>query len=510
LTFLSLQIKILECSCKGEFGAFSLIDQSFPENYLVLSKVRALMVPPLSPNLGIARSGFDTNLTMKQHWRPKEDILLATTSSATEHSGPVTKLAVHAEEAFFVSASSDGTSKVFELGQMKDAGGDLRSCLTYNGHIADDNASAYVRINDVTILQNNHTVASAASDGSVHVWRIDTVTSQSSTAQTTKTRVSGSTALKQVHPGEGEVMAISHFNTASASILTYATQRGIIHSMDLRSPSEPFSMNFGPEYGYLTAMELGKDRGWIAVGSSRGYVGLFDIRFQSMVKLWRHSRQSPINCLSNACNVSSWPLLFMGCDDNEAALFDASTGECRQCYRVLEGSLSYIDQAALPLDRLSMPYLEDVKVGKATVTIDSALQMITNRAPMFNVNALVGDINRNGTSHLITGGSDNMIRYWDLGRSTKSFCITGLARNQPAPSFDHMDVGRTSRLYICQQPPVPPSHLMESNKMPLQNRQGTVRCENRHSDSILDLKVINYPSSSLLSASRDGTIKLWS
>lgn len=450
---------------------------------------------------------------MKQQWRPKEDVLLATTSSTTEHSGPVTRLAVSRDQAFFVSASADGTSRVFELGQMKDSGGDLRSCLTYNGHVNNDHTSSYVRVNDVCILENCHSAASAASDGSLHVWRIDTVTSQQnySTAQTTRVRASGITALRQVHPGEGEVMAVSHFNTSSASILTYATQRGLIHSMDLRCPSEPFSLNLGPEYGYLTSMEVGKDRGWIAVGSNRGYIGLFDIRFQSMIKLWRHSRNSPINRLSNACDVSTWPLLFMGCDNNEAALFDASTGECRQCYRVLEGSLSYVDQQALPLDCLSMPYLENVKVRKSpSVSLDSALQISTTRPSTFNINALIGNVSRNGSSHLVTGGSDNMIRYWDLGRSSKSFCVTGLSRNQPAPCFDHMDVGRTSRLYICQQPPVPSSRLIESSKLPLQNRQGVVKCENRHSDSILDLKVVSCASTCLLSSSRDGTIKMWS
>ena len=504
------QVKILESSCGGECGSFSLIDQSAPENYMVLSKVRALMVPPLSPNLGLARSGFDVDLhNSRQQWRPKVDTLLATTSSTTEHSGPVTRLAVSCDHTFFVSAGADGTSRVFELGQMKESGGDLRSCMAYNGHI-ENNTSSYVRVNDITILENSNSVASAASDGSLHVWRVDTVTSHSPANQTSKTRVSGSTVLRQAHPGEGEVMAVSHFNTSSASILTYATQRGKIHSIDLRSPTEPFALDFGSEHGFMTSVEVGKDRGWIAAGSNRGYIGLFDIRFQAMIKLWRHNRHSPINRLSNACDVSSWPLLFMGCDNNEAALFDASTGECRQCYRALEGSLSYIDQAALPLDCLSMPYLENVKVRKTSLPLDSTMQMRTNRPSTFNVNAVVGNISRNNTSHLITGGSDNMIRYWDIGRSTKSFCVSGLLQNQPPPSFDHMDVGRTSRLYICQQPPVTPPELIEGSKLPFQNRQGVVRCGNRHIDSILDLKVVKYPSTTLLSASRDGTIKLWS
>ena len=504
---------ILKSSCRGESGAFALIDQYIPQNHLVLSKVRALSVPCLSPNFGLARSGFDIDVKMKQQWKPKQDALLATTSSTTEHSGAVTKLAVSHDQGFFVSASLDGTSRVFELGQIKESGGDLRSCLTYYGHNIESDTSSYVRINDVAVLENSHSVASAASDGSLHVWRIDTVTSaqNSSSGQPGKTRVSGNTLLRQIHPSEGEVMAVTHFNTSSASILTYATQRGVIHSTDLRSPAEPFSFDFGPEYGYLTTMEVGKDRSWIAVGSSRGYIGVYDIRFQSLVKLWKHSGHSPIYHLSNACDMSSWPLLFTGCNNNEAILFDASTGDCRQCYRVLEGSLSYIDRKDLPLDCLSMPYFENIKIGKQSISLDAALNMSTSMSSSYNINALVGNISRNGTSHLITGGSDNMIRYWDLGKTTNSFCVAGLSQNQPEPCFGHMDIGRTSRLYICQQPPVPPSQLLASNKLPLLNKQGIAKCDNRHSDAILDLKVVvNKFSSCLLSSSRDGTIKIWS
>lgn len=476
----------------------------------MLSKLISLAVPPLSPKHGLVRSGFDVDMKMKEQWKPKEDVLLATTSSTTEHSGPVTRLALSQDQAFFVSASSDGTAKVFELSQMKESGGDLRSCLTYNGH--NKNSSSNVRVNDLSILENTHSVASVGSDGGLHVWRVDTVTSQQShsSTQATRTQVSGNTLLKQIYPCEGEVIAVSHFSTSSASVLVYATQRGIIHSKDLRSPTEPFRLNFGPEYGYLTSLEVGKDKGWIVAGSSRGYIGVFDIRYQTMTKMWRHSRNSPINRLSNACEVSSWPLLFMGVDNNEATLFDASSGECRHTYRTLEGSLSYIDQAALPLNCLSMPYLEDVKIPKENASLYAALQISTNRPLTYNINALVGNISRSGTSHLITGGSDNMIRYWNLGCSTKSFCVTGLTQHQPLPIFDHMDVGPTSRLYICQQPPTLPSRLTESKKLPIQNRQGMVKCDHRHSDSILDLKIVDYPLMCLLSSSRDGSIKLWS
>ena len=125
------------------------------------------------------------------------------------------------------------------------------------------------------------------------------------------------------------------------------------------------------------------------------------------------------------------------------------------------------------------------------------------------VNALVGSINLQGPSYLMMGGSDHMIRYWDLNSSSKSSCVSGLERNQPPPSFEQVRVGGgNARLMLCRQPSIHPANLVESSKLPLRNRQGAVKCESRHLDSILDIKVVRNPSL-LVSASRDHTIKLW-
>jgi len=505
------EVKVAESSCKGEWGSGSVIDQLVPENSSVHSKVLSLDLPPLSQNFGLAQTGNSNN--MRQNWCPKEDNLIATTGR-TEHVGPVNRLAVSEDQSFFASASFDGTSKVFELQQAYDTGGDIHSCLTYDGHKAENDPSP-VRINDVSILENSHTVATAASDGSLHVWRCDVTMP---TTQQKRPRVSGHSVLRNINTGEGEVLSVSHFNTSSASILAFSTQQGNIHSLDLRSSREPFALNVRPELGYLTDMEVGKDKNWIVAGTSRGYVGLWDIRYQTMVKLWRHSGDSSIKRLSDAFGNSldgqSQPLVFMGCDNNEASLFDISNGACLQCYRVLDSSLSYVDQGALPYECLSVPYLENVNIpssrtGKRLVSLDKAIQMTSrSQAGSTSINALAGSINLQGASYLMTGGSDQTIRCWDLNSAPKSSCISGAERNQPPASFEQLQVGGNSRLILCRQPSIHPASLVESSKLPLRNRQGVVKCESRHLDSVLDLKVVKNPAL-LLSASRDHTIKLW-
>ena len=129
------------------------------------------------------------------------------------------------------------------------------------------------------------------------------------------------TFIGLIHPGgtvyssELETLPSVTFAFFPSSILAFATQQGNIHSLDLRSSREPFTLNIRPELGYLTDMEVGKDKNWIVAGTSRGYVGLWDVRYQTMVKLWRHSGDSPIKRLSDAFGNSpddqSQPLVFM-------------------------------------------------------------------------------------------------------------------------------------------------------------------------------------------------------
>mmetsp|Transcript_19038 Transcript_19038/g.28519 ORF Transcript_19038/g.28519 Transcript_19038/m.28519 type:complete len:553 (-) Transcript_19038:258-1916(-) len=183
----------------------------------------------------------------------------------------------------FVSGSHDGTCKVWETHQILDSAGELCSSLTYDGHSSANSTQRFrSRINDISIVENSHSVASGDSNGVVHVWRVDTFAKNYAAAVdykglSTKTSgVSGCTMLRKVDPCEGEILAVLHFNTSAASIVAFATHRGI-HSWDLRCAFEPFYLDLRPEYGHITSMAVGNDRNWVVAGSNRGYLALWDV-----------------------------------------------------------------------------------------------------------------------------------------------------------------------------------------------------------------------------------------
>ena len=94
------------------------------------------------------------------------------------------------------------------------------------------------RVNDLVMVEGSHSVASAGSDGSVHVWRVDLISSSSTNITDSKRnnrRVAGSTNIKRINPSEGEILAVNQFNNQGSSLITYATEKGSIHSWAARA-----------------------------------------------------------------------------------------------------------------------------------------------------------------------------------------------------------------------------------------------------------------------------------
>ena len=546
----SKESQILEAAKHGQWNSIAVLDPSLLETCLLLSKLDCLEIPPLSPRLGLLRetdgrayswhgpstivpteTSQDNN---KKSWLPSPDCMLASSSSSVEHTAAISRLVVSQDQSFFVSSSHDGTCRVWELRQIENTV-DLQSSLTYAGHSSDD---INVRVNDLCVIENSHSVVSAASNGSIHAWRVEMVTSSKSKVQDRSennnwyyetSRVCGSSIVRKLDQNEGEVLAVSHWNTNTSSIIAFASQQGGIHTWDLRCAKEPFNLKLRPELGYLTSMAVGTDRNWLVAGTNQGYIALWDIRYQMLVKLWRHSSRDSISRLATSHTIlpqdkidefnieSRKPYIFVGCGRNEASIFDVTNAACRQCFRVLDHTYYYTNQQSIPSD---MPELHPVECQSNPNRIISAaardrVKDISNRKGKEpNILSLMGRIGSTGRSYLITGGSDRCLRFWDFLSPSRCFTISG-PLDQSQQFYENIDVPAidgspsSQKLFICRTVAPPPTSDIPSVDVPNHFKQGLVRPMNAHRDAILDVKSVEYPKRCLLSGSRDGVVKLW-
>ena len=101
--------------------------------------------------------------------------------------------------------------------------------------------------------------------------------------------------------GSSEVVGMKHFNGPTSSTLMYATDDGSLRGLDLRMRDVAFDVRLETRLGNVTALcAPPSDEGvhtWAAVGTDRGYVAVWDLRFMTVGKVWRHSSRRPIRRL---------------------------------------------------------------------------------------------------------------------------------------------------------------------------------------------------------------------
>lgn len=272
-------------------------------------------------------------------------------------------------------------------------------------------------------------------------------------------------------------------------------------------------------------MSIGNDRNWMVAGTNTGYVTLWDLRFHKIVKAWQHNSCSPVHKVSTSFAAlgrdhEPQPHVIMSCGKNETSIFNVMTGECNHCFRVLDPSLCYVDRGMLPEECTSLPRLREVALHsnsyRRVLGISHAVQTALTRKHVNSwephMNSFSGRVGSSGQNYLITAGSDASIRYWDFSSASKCFTVSGLKTSQSHPVYESIDVNdQRNSLILCRQLPavgVPKvgSHYSNNSKY---TNHGPVRPENRHRDSILDIKKLEYPIKGLVTCSRDGFIKFW-
>ena len=510
-------------------------ESSLNASALALAKrVQALKISPIPPDVGTLlqpvedkkkyyngyidpidlseTQDYIPNGPNKQPWRPKENTLVF---SVKEHTQCVNRLAVCPDQSFFGSASSDGTVKIWQLNGIN-ALAHPQSSITYKRHKSP--------VIDIATIENSHSMASASQNGSIHVWRVDVDNKKyDDPERKVGLGVIGMGVMTKVDSNEGKIMGLQHFNGESASILAYITENGGLHGWDLRSSKEAFNFKIRPELGYATSMAFASDRSWICVGTSKGFIILYDLRYDIMCKLWRHSSGSTIWRLACSKSLSAsnrniyaptgspaladteGAYLFVSAGKDETAVWGLpEAGECIKCFRSVPLENSRKQFAKLPtLTEIALPRHPGAVITEA-YRYPSVSDEEANEG-----NAIRAMIGRTPI-HLITAGADRMIRFWDFKSPAKCFTVAGLEPGQPKPTFEApTSEGLDGRLFVCYDSALPSLDASLPSHLPLRGDRGPLTSNGAHTNDIMDLKSIDVPIKGLLSCSKDGIIKLW-
>uniref|UniRef100_V5EMI1 non-specific serine/threonine protein kinase n=2 Tax=Kalmanozyma brasiliensis (strain GHG001) TaxID=1365824 RepID=V5EMI1_KALBG len=192
----------------------------------------------------------------------------------TEHTSAITCLALSPDHTYFVSGSTDGTLKVWDTARLE-KNVTSKSRATYSAQKG--------AITDVIAIEGSHCVASTATDGSLHVWRIDLVQSSSVPRYGRPKLVSNF----QLSTPDEYATCLAQCNTDTSNQLILGTTLSRLTVLDMRTMQVLQTLRNPVEYGAITCLCVDRKKTWLLVGTLTGVVVLWDLRFGLRLRAWR-------------------------------------------------------------------------------------------------------------------------------------------------------------------------------------------------------------------------------
>lgn len=284
------------------------------------------------------------------------------------------------------------------------------------------------------------------------------------------------------------------------------------------------------------------------MGTSSGYLMLYDYRYNALQQSYLHSRKGAFTSLSmfkrdrslpvlDHISPSSGPLLLTASDSGEfeVAMWDLVSGRCKLLLSLQSDSVTV---PCLAHDNMRLAELapEAQDLSKSAFSSNLRLQKAATQRCSLIADKISGTFERwsqfgskpkdtvvarkvlcpmvGGTSmpYIVTGSSDAIVRYWDLRnpRSSKFVAMQDFMSSYNDNLVD--DAWVVQEIENCAKHSNSPQFSQFSSIGMLRsvdNDDLFVTRKYLHTDDINDLALVQGTSPYLVSGSRDGSIRLW-
>ncbi|KAJ9358076.1 hypothetical protein DTO027B9_2646 [Paecilomyces variotii] len=503
-----------------------------------------------------------TGQDLDKPWKPEGNLV----AMFGEHAGPVNRIAVAPDHAFFVTASDDSTVKVWDTTR-------LEKNLTPRSRQTHHHASG-AKVKCVTFVENTYTFVSGATDGSIHAVKID-YHNANETVRYGKPQLVRKYQLPTAADGTVEYATwLEHFRSEAQSTLLIATNTCRILALDMKTMLPMYSLQNPIHHGTPTTFCCDRKHTWLVVGTTHGILDLWDLRFRVRLKAWGLPGGTAIQRLQvhPTKGRSRWVCVAGGSrHGSEITVWDVEKVQCREVYRAAFPTLggtngtaangnqqnlrnahvhnfinsSWKDYKAWRVDEdrpegmlsrfaSATPSAAGIEPNPSPVVggPGSSLAGINpsgvdrNAISAFAVGFDVPDDGKESTKcgFIISAGSDRKIRFWDLARTELSKIVSGLDT-----SSDGVTAGkpRYETVQASTQLVVTTEYLPSVSSTTAQSGGTGAKGSKKHSgrpprstvislqqqqllkshlDSILDVAVLRVPYGMTVSVDRSGMV----
>ncbi|XP_069112623.1 phosphoinositide 3-kinase regulatory subunit 4-like isoform X1 [Argopecten irradians] len=363
-----------------------------------------------------------------------------------EHRAAINRIQVSHDHLYFATGSNDGNVKIWECEKLEGKSVANRSKQTLNKQGG--------HIKSLVFCEGSLSLASASDNGTIYLYRIETG------------KANLINDLQVNKEDYGQVVDITHFDTGAQSVLAYATVNGYLIGRDLRCNEEVWKLKNDPKTGLISSFAVHHSQCWLAVGTSSGTHVCWDLRFQLPITSITHPTGARVRKLIVHPKEQSW-IISATQGNNEVSMWDVETG-ARQ--KALWAS------SAPPLS-----------------------QNQTSSHSIYGMHMAVTDNN----VFMLTGGSDMRARFWDITYPANSFILASAAGDN-----QHTGASYRSRLIdgteVIQETYT--KKQVSNDDIP---RRGPEAPSQGHHDIISDINLCQTSQCLVITASRDGVVKVW-
>ncbi|KAK0629678.1 hypothetical protein B0T17DRAFT_606851 [Bombardia bombarda] len=415
-TYAQTQLRANHSYVGNDPNILRMLDSMYVENY---PHDIAEYGPLVTPIVRRKASKATALQPVEEGWKPNGKLV----ATFSEHTGAINRIVVAPDHRFFLTGGDDGCVRVWDT-QRLERNAIHRSRLTHRH-------SPGSKVLALCFIENTHSFVSCASDGSVHVVKVETLFTNGN-FRYPKLRL-----LREYQMADGEYAVwCEHFKQELSSTLVLATNKSVILGIDLRTMTLLYRLENPVHHGTPTCFCIDKKRNWLCLGTSHGVLDLWDLRFKMRLKGWGVPGKGSIYRLSihPTKGRGRWVCVAGGTGQGEVTVWDLERTLCREIYRVggnKEGPKGY---EAWEVDE-DKP---EGMLGRFATNIEPTATGNADRGVRtMAVGTGVVEEEQREVRHafMITAGSDKKLRFWDLARVENSTVFSGLLADEGRPTY---------------------------------------------------------------------------
>jgi len=289
-----------------------------------------------------------------------------------------------------------------------------------------------------------------------------------------------------------------------------------------------------PHHGTPTTFTLDRTRhSWLLLGTTRGILDLWDLRFLLRLRAFGIPPYTPIRRLAThpSRGHGKWIVVAGGAAQGDITVWDIDKLQCREIFRPSVGGLEGVGRGyeayRIDDDKPEGP------LGRFAVDPDTKLDVTVGGQASVNTIFVGRDWNRgdgsvdskHGTGgFIISAGADRKVRFWDLGKPESSSVVSGLQAEECKPTFAGLQASPSLSITVERAGPnggtVKDGMIAGGKKKTgsggagRPSRQAFISLQQEkllknHLDAVLDVALIEVPYAMIVSVDRAGCINIF-